>query len=71
MKIKDLITKLEGFDSETEVVFFSEYDSLAFELIDISEREATKTRANDKPFLKFGKSETSKTYVVCELSSDV
>lgn len=70
MKIKDLITKLEGFDSELEVAFLSEYDSLAFELMDISEIEATRTRVNDKPFLKFGKSEISKTYVAFKITSD-
>ena len=72
MKVKDLINKLNQFDSELEIVHFSEYDKLTLEINDILQVEAEKTRSDiGKALLKFGSSDSSQTYLSIELTSDI
>lgn len=83
MKIKDLIKKLEQFSPEQPVACYTEDEGLkhdgdpvqVFEILNISESEseAESSRLNDgagKPWLKFGKSDSSSKFILIEITSD-
>ncbi|MEQ3634887.1 hypothetical protein [Alcanivorax sp.] len=81
MKIKDLIKKLQQFNPEQSVACYTEDEGLKhdgapvqiFDILNISESEAESSRLNDgagKPWLKFGKSDSSSKFVLIEITSD-
>lgn len=79
MKVKELIQKLQSLNPETYLVCYSEDEGLKttegpvslFEITDISETEADKSRLESgKPWLKFGKSDTSSKVAIIELTTD-
>jgi len=79
MKLKELLSKLETFDPEVDVLCYSEDADLLpknhgfriFDIIALASKDAEKSRTGDGiPSLKLGKSGHSSTHVLIELTSD-
>ena len=79
MRVKDLLSKLSGFDPEQDVVCYCEEEGIlpskhgfrVFEINDVALTEAEKTRSEDGiPSLKLGKSERSEPHVLIDITSD-
>lgn len=79
MKVKDLLSKLSGFDPEQDVLCYSEDEGIVppehgFRLLEINDVdliEAEKTRCEDGiPSLKLGKSECSAPHVLIDVTLD-
>lgn len=79
MKVKDLLSKLSGFNPEQDVLFYCEDEGTVspkhgfriFELDDITLTDAEKTRSEDGiPSLKLGKTERSAPHVLIGITLD-
>lgn len=79
MKVKDLLSKLSGFDPEQDVLCYSEDERglppkhvfRLFEINGLSLTEAEKRRGEDGiPSLKLGKTECSAPHVLIDITLD-
>ena len=79
MKVKDLLSKLSGFDSEQDVLCYCEDEGILprkhgfrlFEIDDVTLTDAEKTRCGDGiPSLKLGKTERSAPHVLIDITLD-
>lgn len=79
MKVKDLLTRLNTFAPESDVICYCEDEnpvlnmpgSIIFEITSVSSVEAQKGRnEGGVPFLKFNKTEYSEPHVLIEITSD-
>lgn len=74
MKIKDLLEKLAKYDSNLEIILYSETPTsiVPFEVISISEGDAERKRLDSgKPSINFGNSPTASKFVFIEISDDI
>jgi hypothetical protein len=80
MKVKDLITKLQALNAESDVICICDDDEFLspgklfqlFEIDDISSMDATKTRLDDNtPYLKLGKGDLSELHALIGITSNV
>ena len=80
MKVKELIEQLKNLNPESEVTIYCEDEGLkteedsvqVFEVIEVSETEAESDRLpTGKPWLKFGKSQSSSKFSLVQVTSDV
>lgn len=82
MKIKELIKNLQKYDPDMDAHIYCEDENLKagdepiqiFEIVDVSENDATPSRLDDgigKPWLKFGKGESSRKFVLIQVTSDI
>ena len=79
MKVKDLLSKLNAFDPEQDVLCYCEDEGIQppkhgfrlFEINAVDLTEAEKTRCEDGiPSLRLGKSECSAPHVLMDITSD-
>jgi hypothetical protein len=79
-KVKDLINKLKNIDPDMDVVFYCEdiqnsvqegSEVTLFEVLEISEEHASKSRKDGLPCISFAKKDGSKKFLVMHLSADI
>jgi len=79
MKVKDLISKLDTFNPEYDIFCYCEDENLLpdnhgfmlFDIDDVEQTEAEKTRIEDgTPYLKLGKSQSSVPHILIQITSD-
>jgi len=79
MKVKDLLSKLSGFDLEQDVLCYCEDEGFlppkhgfrVFEINDVALKEAEKIKREDEiPSLRLGKTECSAPHVLIDITSD-
>ena len=79
MKVKDMLSKLRGFDPEQDVLCYCDDEEILppkhglrlFEINDVALTEAEKTRCEDGiPSLKLGKTEGSAPHVLINITLD-
>lgn len=79
MKIKELVEELQKLDPEKSIYGYCEDEDLKvegkdvqiFSISKVSEVEAEPSRPDSgKPWLKFGRSESSEKFVLLEITSD-
>ena len=73
MKVSELITKLQSFPSNADIICYQEENdnNQLFEIEDICIHQATKNRTvKNKPILTFEESKNSEEHVIISIVSD-
>ena len=70
MKVSELMAKLQSLPANADVLCYTENEDL-LDIEEVSASDATKVRTtDDRPSLKFGKTENSQQHVLISVISD-
>ena len=78
VKVKDLISKLSKFNQEYDIICYCEDEDILdkkqgfrlFEIESVDVQDAEKVRLNNTPYLKFGKTPSSKPHILISIIAD-